>query len=212
MDLLTGLFALALYKATETVWTKVLDKGFDAAWAPVDESLKARFTRWAGKGQKRERRAAFAEAVKAARELTLRQAADRQQAERILELLDGKLDRRVADAFAEEAARLMLFSAVPDVPRLTDLCRRSLGFQAIATGQRPPPPETIAVVLADFLTNLREALLDQDAYRDLVQHDIRRILNEILAEERPVPSTTSAPTARRSPSCTVSWASSASPS
>lgn len=81
MDPLSGLFVLALYKATEKIW----EKGFDAAWAPVDERLKQRFSRWAGKGQERARRAAFDEAARAAHDLTLRQAADPRQAAQILD-------------------------------------------------------------------------------------------------------------------------------
>ena len=45
MELLTGVFIVALYKATEKIW----EKGFDAAWTPVDEALKTRFSRWAVK-------------------------------------------------------------------------------------------------------------------------------------------------------------------
>lgn len=45
---LTGLFIFGLYKATEKIW----EKGFDAAWEPVDEALKKRFTRWAGRARR----------------------------------------------------------------------------------------------------------------------------------------------------------------
>lgn len=42
MEPVTALFIFSLYKATEKIW----EKAFDAAWGPVDEALKARFTRW----------------------------------------------------------------------------------------------------------------------------------------------------------------------
>jgi hypothetical protein len=122
MSILAGVFILALYKATENVW----DKAFDAAWEPVDESLKARFFRWAGKDQASQREAAFAKAADTAYRNTLRQTADPQQAEKILNALNNKLDKRTAGALAEEGAKLMLFSATPDVPRLADLCQRRL--------------------------------------------------------------------------------------
>jgi len=182
MELITGLFILGLYKATERIW----DKGFDAAWTPVDEALKARFTRWAGKGKETERKAAFEKAAKIARANTLRTAADPQQAERILGALDGERDKKGAKALAEEGAKLMLFSVTPDVPRLTRLCQERLHWDAVWGEGELPAVETVAVTLSDFLTNLREALLDQEPYHDLVQKDMRRALNEILAELRPV--------------------------
>jgi len=183
MELITGLFIFGLYKATEKIW----DKGFDAAWEPVDEALKARFAHWAGKGKEAERRAAFAKAAEIARANTLRAAADPQQAQKILDALNGGRDKKGAKALAEEGAKLMLFSATPDVPRLTRLCQERLHWDAVWGEGGPPAVETVAVTLSDFLTNLREALLDQEPYHDLVQKDMRRALNEILAELRPVP-------------------------
>ncbi|MCI0551879.1 MAG: hypothetical protein L0287_13065 [Anaerolineae bacterium] len=67
MDPLTGLFLFGLYKATEKVW----DNAFDAAWEPVDDSLKSTFQRWAGKGEEKRRQAAFAHAAEIARKNTL---------------------------------------------------------------------------------------------------------------------------------------------
>jgi tetratricopeptide (TPR) repeat protein len=183
MEPVTALFILGLYKATEKIW----EKAFDAAWGPVDEALKARFTRWAGKGKEAERKSAFEKAAAVARANTLRTAADPQQAKRILDALGGERDRRGAQALAEEAAKLMLFSAAPDVPRLAEICRHTLSFDALYAGETPPPPETVGAVLSDFLTDLREALLDQEPYHDLIEKDMRRTLSEILAELRPVP-------------------------
>ena len=182
MEILTGLFIVGLYKATEKIW----EKGFDAAWEPVGLALKERFTRWAGKDKETERQAAFARAAVVARANTLRYAADLQQAEKILNALNGERDKRGAEALAEEAAKLMLFSATPDVPRLTEICHRTLRFDALFAGETPLPPETVAAVLSDFLTNLREALLDEPAYHDLVGRETLRTLRQIVAELRPV--------------------------
>jgi len=182
MELTTALFIFALFKATETFW----EKGFDAAWEPVDEALKKRFKHWAGKGKEAERQAAFAQAADVARANTLRYAAEPQQTERILDALNGERDRRGAEALAEEAAKLMLFSATPDVPRLTALCQKRLRWDAIWGEGEPPPAETVAAVLSDFLTNLREALLDQEPYHDLIQREMLRAMREVVAELRPV--------------------------
>jgi len=182
MELLTGLFILGLYKATEKIW----DKGFDAAWGPVDEALKGRFAHWAGKGKEAERRAAFAKAAEIARANTLRAATDPQQVEKILSTLNGGQDKKGAKALAEEGGKLMLFSAAPDVPRLTRLCQERLQWDAVWGEGEPPAAQTVAVVLSGFLANLREALLDQEPYHDLIQKDMRRALNGILAELRPV--------------------------
>ncbi len=179
---LTGLFLVALYKATEKFW----EKGFDAAWEPLGGALKERVTRWAGRDKASLRRVAFAEAVNVARANTLRYAADPQHAAKVLKELDESLDRSAATAFAEEAAKLMLFSATPDVPRLTELCHRTLRYEAAFAEETPPPPEAVAVVLSDFLTNLREALLDQEPYHDLIQRETLRALRQVVAELRPV--------------------------
>ena len=73
MEIMAGLFTYGLYKAMEKIW----EKGFEAAWTPVGEALKNRFTHLAGKDQESQRRAAFEKAAKAARTLTLQKARDR---------------------------------------------------------------------------------------------------------------------------------------
>jgi len=184
MEILTaGLFTAALYKALETLW----EQSVKAAWKPGSEEIKAHFLSLAGKDQESRRRAAFARATEIARAktMTMRTAPDLQQAKRILDLLDGKLDKRVADAFAQEAAKLMLFSANPDVPRLTEICNRALRFEALLAGETPPVAET-AAVLSDYLTNLREALLDQEPYQDLRQREMLSTLRQIVVELRPL--------------------------
>ncbi|MDH4136309.1 MAG: hypothetical protein OEW09_06265 [Anaerolineae bacterium] len=111
MEILTGLFIIGLYKATEKIW----EKGFDAAWEPVGEALKERFTRWAGRDKESQRWAAFVEAADRARRLTVEQARGRETTQAILEALDAKRNKDEAQATAEEGAKLMLFSAHPDV-------------------------------------------------------------------------------------------------
>ena len=182
MEILTGLFIVGLYKATEKIW----EKAFNAAWEPVGEELKARFFRWASRDQESHRRVAFLRAAEIACALTLRQAVESEQAERILAVLNSEGDKRGAEALAEESAKLMLFSAIPDVHRLTDLCNRTLRLEALFAGEPPPSAEKVAAVLSDFLTNLREALLDQEPYQDLIQREMLRTLREIVAELHPV--------------------------
>jgi hypothetical protein len=161
---------------------KIWEKGFEAAWTPVGEALKNRFTHLAGKDQESQRRAAFEKAAKAARTLTLQKARDRHQAERILDLLDGKLDKSIAEEFNEEAAKLMLFSAAPDVPRVKALCQRRLQFESLLGNEPPPSSETLASVLSDYLTNLHTTLLDQVPYRELVEQEMLRALWKIATE------------------------------
>jgi hypothetical protein len=133
-----------------------------------------------------QRRAAFVEAAARARRLTVEQARDRETTQAILEALDAERSKDAAEALAEEGAKLMLFSAHPAVPRLTQLCTGKLHWESFWKKERPPEPETVAAVLSDFLANLREALLDQPAYHDLVGRETLRALREIVAELRPV--------------------------
>jgi hypothetical protein len=177
VELVTGLFIVGLYKATEKIW----EKGFDAAWAPVDEALKKRFARWAGRDKEGQRQAAFSRAAGVARANTLRYAADPDAAARILDVLDSERDPEGAKALAGEAAKLMLFSATPDLPRLTELCQKRLRWDAVWGEGEPPAAEAVAAVLSDFLTNLREALLDREPYHDLIQREILRTLRQIAA-------------------------------
>ena len=43
MEILTGLFIVGLYKATEKIW----EKGFDAAWEPVGLARGEKVDDWA---------------------------------------------------------------------------------------------------------------------------------------------------------------------
>ena len=183
MDPVTGgIFLVALYKALEKVW----DKAFGAAWGPVDKALKEKFTMLAGKDKTSERWAAFKAAHETARALTIRQASDRGEAERIFEVLDGKLDKSAARDLADEASKLLLASAEPDLPRMTQAVQCALKFEALFGKEAPPAPDAVAFVLKEYLYNLREALLNQEAYHDLIEKDMRRALREIVKELRPV--------------------------
>jgi hypothetical protein len=105
------LFIVGLYKATEQIW----EKGFDAAWEPVGLTLQERFTCWAGRDKESQRQAAFVEAADRGRRLMVEQARDRETTQGILESLDAERNKDAAEALAEERAKLMLFSAHPDV-------------------------------------------------------------------------------------------------
>ena len=111
MEILTGLFIRGLYEATEKIW----EKRFDAAWEPVGLTLQERFTCWAGRDKESQRRAAFVQATDRARRLTVEQARDRETTQALQETLDAERNKEAAQALAEEGAKLMLFSAHPDV-------------------------------------------------------------------------------------------------
>jgi len=187
MESLTGLFIFGLcsglYEATERIW----EKSLDATWPLADAALKARFTRWTGQDKEAERQGAFAEADEIARANTLRQIEDPAMVKRIFEALNGERDPEGVEALAKEAAKLMLFSLRPDVSRLIDICRENLHWDAIWPKDDSPGEEIVAAVLSAYLTNLREALLDQPVYQHLVQEDMRRTLRKVLQEPPPVP-------------------------
>ena len=180
--IITGLLAAALFRAVEKIW----EESAKAAWTPGTDAIRARVLRWTGKDKEGLRRAAFGKAATVARANTVKRASDPEIAEKVLGLLEGKIDKRAAQALAEEGAKLLLFADQPDLDRLTRICQRTVGFEAIVSGEETLPAATIASVLADYLDNLLEALLDQEAYADLVQKDMRTVLREILAELRPV--------------------------
>ncbi len=180
--ILTGLLTAALFRAVEKIW----EESAKAAWTPGTDAIRARVLRWTGKDRESQRRAAFGKAAATARANTVKRAGDPAVARKVLDILDGKVDKRAAEALAEEGAKLLLFADRPDLDRLTRVCQRAVGFEAIVSGEETLPAATIAPVLAAYLDNLREALLDQEAYADLVQKDMRGVLREILAELRPV--------------------------
>jgi hypothetical protein len=71
------------------------------------------------------------------------------------------------------------------VPRLTRLCQARLNWDALWAGeadQAPPTGEEVVAVLSD----LREALLDQEPYHDLVQRKMLHAMRQVAAELRPV--------------------------
>ena len=182
LTLAAAIFTWALWVAIE----QIVENAADAAWEGAAGQLKARFLRWAGKDKQAQRQAAFFKAAEIAHTNTLRYAADPQQTEKILDALNSERDKSGAEALAEEGAKLMLFSAVPDVPRLTTLCQERLKWDALWAGETPPPSETVATALSDFLANLKEAMLDQEPYHDLIQREMLRAMREVVAELRPV--------------------------
>ena len=182
LSIASGFFIYGLYKATEKVWEKALD----VAWSPLEEPLKGRFNRLVGTGKESKRRKAFAKAAEVAHLNTIREATDPGSARRILEALNSDRDAKGAEALAEEAAKLMLFSAQPDVSRLTQLCRKNLRWDAIWGEDRPPAEEAVVAVLSGYLTNLREALMDQSPYEELIQKEMLHVLRDVATELRPV--------------------------
>ena len=152
----------------------------------MGRALKDRFTMLAGKDKTSQRWQAFQKADKTARDQTIRQSPDRAEAERIFQVLDGTLDMSAARELADEMAKLMLTSAEPDLPRMTQIVKRTLTWQAQFAKEEPPSHDDVAPVLRDYLSNLRDALLDQEAYHDLIEKDMRRALREIVRELRPV--------------------------
>lgn len=180
--ILTGLLTAVLFRAVEKIW----EESAKAAWTPGTDAIRARVLHWTGKDRESQRRAAFDKAATTARANTIKRAGDPAAARKVLDLLDGKVDKRAAEALAEEGAKLLLFADHPDFDRLSLVCHRTLGFEAIVSGEKTLPAATIAPVLADYLDNLREALLDQEAYAELVQKDMRDVLRDILAELRPI--------------------------
>ncbi len=182
MESLTGLFIFGLcsglYEATERIW----EKGLDAAWPSADAALKADFTRWAAQEKEAERQRVFAEADEIAREATLHQMEDTTPAQRVLDALNGERDPDGIAALARRTARLMLFSPQPDIPQLADICRESLHWDVIWAREQPPSAEAVALVLSNYLVNLRQALLNQPVYEHLLQEDMRRALRKTLRE------------------------------
>lgn len=153
-------------------------------------SLAAGAVNWAGKTlvqwtglDKDERRAAFARAVTAARERTLAEAENPAEAKRVLDALD-RLPEQSGSAFADEAAKLMLISSGPDLSRLELLCSTRLKWDGVYASEEPPL-HAVAPVLSDLLSNLKEALLDQEPYRDLLDREVLQTLRMVLAEIQP---------------------------
>ncbi len=95
--MIESIWLLALWKASEGVLGKVLDKGFDAAGKPIEEGLSSRFKKLAGTDEASQRQAAFVSAEAKARALTREHA----EAERILKVLDDRLSAQLADDAGE---------------------------------------------------------------------------------------------------------------
>lgn len=108
-------FVLILWKASEIVLGKVVEKGFDAAGKPVEEGLSDKFKKLAGQDEATQRRAAFVAAAATARERTIEQATEKDQPGRILTVLDDRLSQGFAEQLATESAKVLLLADAPDV-------------------------------------------------------------------------------------------------
>jgi HEAT repeat protein/energy-coupling factor transporter ATP-binding protein EcfA2 len=185
MDPLTGALILGLYKGIERVWDKSLEI---AVWEPMDEGVKSRVQRWTGRDQERTRRRAFQAAAAHAREHTISQADAPDQARALLDALDDAQNEQVVAALAQESAKILLLSDEPNLTRLTALARHKLRQETFwQDGQvSAPDPAAVATVLRTFLLNLRDALLDQPPYADLLDRESLRVWREILREMRPL--------------------------
>ncbi len=179
MNILAGILIVSLYEVSK----KLFDKGFDAAWEPVGDSLKVRFAKWAGTDEESKRKAAFAALTQVAVERTIAKANDRTQAQRILELLLGLADKKVAEALAHEAGKLMLISDQPDVDQMVVAASKHLRLEVALKGGDLPAPEVMAVTFTDFLAQLRGLLLDKQL--DLGQKEIILQLRKIVGQLQP---------------------------
>jgi len=115
-----------------------------------DRALGARLKQWTGKDVESQRWVSFTMSVAVAREDTVGNASNRQQALEAMKLLGANLDSDLADEFREEAAKVM-FSAETDVPRLTQLCHRAFGSEARMFERGALSADDVAAVLSMFL-------------------------------------------------------------
>ena len=185
---LTGLFLFGLYKVTEKVW----DKAFDAAWEPVDDSLKTTFQQWGGKGEEKVRMAAFAHAAELARRNTLADADDPSQTAAILDALNHERNREIAETLAEIAGNLLYLSGRVNPRELEAVVGEQLKWDFMAKRASQPAPVQVAEVVATFLLFLRDALLDQEPYAPFRESEIIRILRRIEMQGKPATQHTTA--------------------
>lgn len=175
MDYLIGIFVQALFKATETIW----ERTFDAAWDPLNASLKDRFLRFAGKDKESDRRKAFSRANDAAIRKTIREAENDIVTKKILDLVNRDTNPKVASALAEEASKVLIFSNQPDIAKMEALCSRELKMKGLLKDENAPPPEAIFITLKRYLDNLRAALMDEPEYNNLIQKEMLKALHKI---------------------------------
>ena len=183
MPLITGsLFAITLYKVTEKLWDSVFDAGFQ----PLSTRLQGTLERFAGKSAERLRRPAFEAALAHAVERTCAQAADPAETTMILAAITTA-DPATAAVLADEAAKLLLLADAPDLARLAEVCGRTLRFEQLLKERPAPSAAAVAAVVGALLGQLREALLDQPAYHDLVSTETLRTLRQIRERLAPPP-------------------------
>ncbi len=182
MEIIAGLFLTALYQLTEKVW----EKGLDAAWDPLQESLKSTFSRLAGKDQETKRREQFAEAYRKAIRYTTKRAQNPEEAAEILSVLDKGIRPTAVAVLAEEAAKVVLYADSPDMERMAQTCQESLKWDTFWQNsfeqKTLPDTKRIVEILLAFLSNLRKFLIDQSSYKELTQQEILKTLQRM--EER----------------------------
>ncbi len=144
-----------LYKGTEALLTSVVDQG-------VGESIK----RLVGQQKARQRQQAFAAAVQRADAHTRPQHTDASLVLDALNSGNAKLD----EAFGRETAKLLLFKREPSALALARPVERYLRFENVVTQSDAtlPDRETIATVLSDLLANLRDELVNESPYREIL--------------------------------------------
>ena len=170
---LADIFVQALFKATEMIW----EKSFNAAWDPVHSGLLEKFTQLAGKDKERERRKAFKKASEAAIKATIARSGDPDEARKILSVVTGSTNPRLALLLAEESSKVLLFADQPDLERMLAICQREVKLESLLQNEKAPGPEEVFAVLKQYLDQLRRALVDQPEYNSLITKEILRILS-----------------------------------
>ena len=179
MSIFTAILIFSLYEVSK----KLFDKGFDAAWEPVGDSLKSRFKKWAGTDEESKRQAAFAALAEVARERTISNANNPEQAELILFTLNEQANEPLAKALAQEAAKLILLSDQPDINQMVLVTQKHLRMLSALQNKDLPSGEIIAAVFTDFLVTLRNLLLDEQL--NLGQKEVLRELRNIVSYLQP---------------------------
>jgi hypothetical protein len=179
MSILTGILIISLYEVSK----KLLEKGFDAAWEPVGDSLKDRFKRWAGTDEESKRQTTFAVLVEVARERTILKMDNSIQTKTILQTFDQTTNKQLAVKLAEESGKLILLSDEPDIDQMVSVTQKHLRFEAIFENLDIPSKEIIAVVFTSFLVELRNLLLDE--HLSLGEKEVLIELRKIVSHLQP---------------------------
>lgn len=182
MDLLSGLFIFGLYKTLE----KLFEKGLDSAWDPVDSELRNRFRRLAGHDEKSKRRKAFETAVEKAYQTTISNSHDSESVNFILITLRDDVPNALAQSLSEETTKLLLLADSPNLAKITEKLYEHFTWDSGFYGSKRPNKGEILGVLDNFLQNLRNHLLDEPEYSELLQKEILRELRKFVQLVTPV--------------------------